>query len=94
MGHYNIDTLSEINNNSKSTRYFINIFSTYYYHKLINHPTREISQSASLIDNMYTNIPYCYNTYTSGVLKFFCQSDHFPVFTTRTVVKKQNQRQK
>ena len=71
MGDYNIDTLSDINNNSTTTQDFINIFSTYYYHKLINHPTRERNQSASLIDNIYTNIPDCYNTCTSGVLRFF-----------------------
>ena len=91
MGDYNIDTLSNIDNNSKTTQDFINMFSTYYYHKLINHPTREGNQSASLIDNIYTNIPDCYNTCTSGMLRFFSQSDHYPIFTTRTVVKKQNQ---
>ena len=89
MGDYNIDTLSEINNNSKSTQDFINILSNYYYHKLINHLTRERNQSASLIDNIYTNIPDCYNTCTFGVLKFSSQSDHYPVFTTITVVKKE-----
>ena len=71
MGDYNVDTLSENNNNSKTTQDFINIFSTYYYHKLINHPTRERNQSVSLIDDIYTNIPDCYNTCTSGVLRFF-----------------------
>ena len=92
MGDYNIDTLSEINNNSNSTQDFINILSTYYYHKLINNPTRERYQSASLIDNIYTNIPDCYNTCTSGVLMFFSQSDHYPVFTTRTVVKRKERK--
>ena len=57
MGDYNIDTLSDISNNSKTTHDFINILSTYYYHILIYHPTRERNQSASLIDNIYTNIP-------------------------------------
>ena len=87
MGDYNVDTLSEMNNKSKPTQDFINIFSSYYYHKLINHPTRERNQSVTLIDNMYTNIPDCYNTCTSGVLKFFSQSDHYPIFTTRNIVK-------
>ena len=91
MGDYNIDTLSEINNNSKSTQDFINILSNYYY-KLINHPTRERNQSESLIDNIYTNILDCYNTCTSGVLKFFSQSDHYPVFTTITLVKKKRKK--
>ena len=89
MGDYNIDTLSEININSKSTQNYINIFSTYYYYKLINHPTRERNKSVSLIDNMYINTPDCYNPCTSGVLKFFSQSDHYPIFTIRTVVKKE-----
>ena len=87
MGDYNVDTLSEMNNKSKPTQDFINIFSSYYYHKLINHPTRERNQSVTLIDNIYTNIPDCYNTCTSGVLKFFSQSDHYPIFTTRNIVK-------
>ena len=83
MGDYNINTLSEINRNSNQTQEFINIFSTYYYHKLISLPSRERSQSCSLIDNVYTDIPDCYNTCTSGVLKFLTQSDHYPIFTIR-----------
>ena len=62
---------------------FSNIFSSHYYHKLINPPTRERKQSSTLLDNIYTNIPDCYNTCTSGVLRFFTQSDHYPVFTIR-----------
>ena len=87
MGDYNVDTLSEMNNKSKPTQDFINIFSSYYYHKLINHPTRERNQSVTLIDNIYTNISDCYNICISGVLKFFSQSDHYPIFTTRNIVK-------
>ena len=83
MGDYNINTLSEINRNSNQTQEFINIFSTYYYHKLISLPSRERSQSCSLIDNVYTDIPDCYNTCSSGVLKFLTQSDHYPIFTIR-----------
>ena len=37
MGDYNIDTLSDISNNLTTTPDFINLFSTYYYHKVINH---------------------------------------------------------
>ena len=51
------------------------MFSSYYYHKLIN------LSSFSLLDNIYINIPDCYNTCTSGVLKFLTQSDHYPIFT-------------
>ena len=62
---------------------FYNIFSSHYYNKLINLPTRERKNSSTLLDNIYTNIPDCYNTCISGVLRFFTQSDHYPVFTIR-----------
>ena len=71
MGDFNIETLSEIMDNPELTQDFINIFSCYYYHKLINHSTREINQSASLFDSIYTNMTYCYNICKSGVLKLF-----------------------
>ena len=81
-----MNTLLETNSNSKLVQDFINIFSSYYYHKLINLPTREIKLSHSLLDNIYTNIPDCYNTCTSGVLKFLTQSDHYPIFTIRNKI--------
>ena len=59
------------------------ISSSHYYHKLINLPTRERKYSSTLLDNIYTNIPDCYNNCTSGVLTFFTQSDHYPIFTIR-----------
>ena len=62
------------------------MFSSYYYHKLINLPTRERNRTSSLLDNIYTNIPDCYNTCTSGVLKFLTQSDHYPIFTIRNKI--------
>ena len=62
---------------------FSNILSTYYYHKLINIATRERKQSSTLLDNIYTNIPDCYETGSSGVLRFLTQSDHYPIFTVR-----------
>ena len=78
-----MNTILETKNNSKSVQDFINIFSSYYYHKLINLPTRERNRTYSLLDNIYTNIPDCCNTCTSGVLKFMTQSDHYPIFTIR-----------
>ena len=82
MGDYNINTLSAINI-SKHSQDFINILQTYYYHKLISLPSRQRNKSCTLIDNIYTNIPDCYNTCSSGVLKFMTQSDHYPIFTIR-----------
>ena len=86
IGDFNANTILE-NNNSKSVQDFINMFSSYYYHKLINLPTRERNQTYSLLDNMYTNIPDCYNTSTSGVLNFLTQSDNYPIFTIRNKFK-------
>ena len=55
MGDFNVNTILEINNNSKSAKDFINnrVSSYYYYHKLINLPTRERNQTISLLDNIY-----------------------------------------
>ena len=86
MGDYNVNTILETHNNPKSVQDFINMFSSYYYHKLINLPTRQRNLSFSLLDNIYTNIPDCYNTCTSGVLKFLTQSDHYPIFTIRNKI--------
>ena len=86
MGDYNVNTILETLNNPKSVQDCINMFSSYYYHKLINLPTRQRNQSFSLLDNIYTNIPDCYNTCTSGVLKFLTQSDHYPIFTIRNKI--------
>ena len=70
MGDYNVNTLTELKGNTMQMQEFSNIFSTFYYHKLINLPTRERNQSSTLLDNIYTNIPDCYDTGTSGILKF------------------------
>ena len=83
MGDYNVNTINELKSGTTSVHDFSNIFSTYYYHKLINLPTRERKQSSTLLDNIYTNIPDCYNTGSSGILRFLTQSDHYPIFTVR-----------
>ena len=71
MGDFNVNTLIEQKKSSTTQmQEFNNLFSTYYYHKLINLPTRERKQSSTLLDNVYTNIPDCYETGTSGVLSF------------------------
>ena len=62
MGDYNVNTINELKSGTTSVHDFSNIFSTYYYHKLINLPTRERKQSSTLLDNIYTNIPDCYNS--------------------------------
>ena len=62
-----------------STQEFKNIFSTNYCFLLINIPTRVIMNSASLIDNMYSNFPAQGNVCDSGVLKTNI-SDHYAIF--------------
>ena len=85
MGDYNINTMNEMQESATVNQEFSNIFSSHYYHKLINLPTRERKESSTLLDNIYTNIPDCYNTCTSGVIRFFTQSDHYPVFIRKDV---------
>ena len=75
MDDYNINTLSELTENTNHTQEFINVLSSNYYHKLINLPTRQrnhslLSSSCSLIDNIYSD-----NACTSGVLKFLTRSE-------------------
>ena len=86
MGDYNVNTLEEIYERKSLIQDFTNIFSLHYYHKLINLSTRERKGSSTLLDNIYTNIPDCYNTCTSGVMRFLTQSDHYPIFTIRNDV--------
>ena len=40
MGDYNVNTINELKSGTTSVHDFSNIFSTYYYTKLINLPTR------------------------------------------------------
>ena len=80
MGDYNVNTMNKLKSATTQIHDFSNIFSTYYYQKLINIPTRERKQSSTLLDNVYTNIPDCYDSGTSGVLRFLTQPDDFPIF--------------
>ena len=74
-GDYDVNTINEIKSVT-SHIHDLNLFSTYYYHKLINILTRECKQSSTLLDNIYTNITDCYDSAMSGVLRFLTQSDH------------------
>ena len=60
MGDYNVNTLIE--RKDSNIQDFSNILNSNYFHKLINLPTREKKDSSTLIDNVYSNIPDCYNT--------------------------------
>ena len=78
-----INTLDETIGTTTHNQLFSNILSSYYWHKVIDIPPKELKESSTLLDNMYTNIPDCYNTSNSGVLKLLTQSDHYPLFTLR-----------
>ena len=56
MGDYNVNTMNELKSATTQIHDFSNIFSTYYYHKLINMSTRERKQSSTLLDNIYIPI--------------------------------------
>ena len=64
-GYYNINTINELKTSTTHIHDLSNIFSTYYYHELINIPTGERKQSSTLLDNLYTNIHDCYDSGTS-----------------------------
>ena len=57
---------------------YINLFSTLHYHKLIYLPTRITQKLSSLLDNIYTKLPY--HNSSKGVL-ISDHSDHYIVFT-------------
>ena len=82
MGDYNVNILKEFFLNDTTHIHESQIFSTYYYHKLINIPTRVRKKSSTLLDKIYTNLD-CYDSCTSGILRFLSQSYHYPVFTMR-----------
>ena len=78
MGDFNINTMYEMSCTLTQEQEFINLFSTLHYHKLINLPTRITQQSSSLLDNIYTTLPY--HNSSKGVL-ISDHSDHYIVFT-------------
>ena len=78
MGDFNINTMYEMSCTLAREQEFINLFSTLHYHKLINLPTRITQQSSSLLDNIYTTLPY--HNSSKGVL-ISDHSDHYIVFT-------------
>ena len=84
MGDYNVNRLNEMLGSATHVHNFTNILSSHYFLNFIHIPTGERNESSTILDNIYTNIPDSYNTCTSGVLKFFAQPDHYPIFTIRT----------
>ena len=76
MGDYNINLLNE--DVHTHTNDFINIMSSYSFYPSITKPTRITTNSATLIDNIFTNSK---SHQTSGII-IADVSDHLPIFIT------------
>ena len=74
-GDYNIDLLNTINHTS--TQDFTDTMFSLHLYPLVSKPTRITSHTATVIDNIFTNI--LDNEIISGIL-INDISDHFPVF--------------
>ena len=75
MGDFNINILDE--NQNLFCNEFLDTLSTQSFMPLINKPTRITKTTASLIDNIFTNM---HVQATSGVI-ISDNSDHFPIYT-------------
>ena len=74
MGDFNFDLLSQDNANTQA---FTDLIYSYSFFPLIDKPTRIKPPSATLIDNIFTNIPQ--QSHVSGIL-YTDISDHLPIF--------------
>ena len=84
QGDFNVNTMYEKFEGKPKDLLFSNIFQSYYYQKLIiDKPTRVTENSATLLDNIYTNMPDLFNRNESGILLTRI-TDHYPIFTVRS----------
>ena len=77
-GDFNVNTLTQPSCNL-ATQEFKNIFSPNFYSPLIQKPTRITEHSATLIDNIYCNVPELSFNSAAGILKVSI-SDHYAIF--------------
>ena len=77
-GDFNINLLNT--DKHVPTSDYLEMLYTYNMYPLINKPTRVKQNSASLIDNIFTNISLHTSDLFSGIL-YTDISDHFPIFT-------------
>lgn len=80
LGDYNINLLNSDHHGNSSL--FIDIMYSYSLFPLINKPTRVTTQSATLIDNIFTNDIHNDNLFNGILLTDI--SDHFPIFMINT----------
>ena len=75
LGDYNVNTLRNIPTN-KNTVEFNDIMAEHHMYPMVNKPTRVTDNSASIVDNIYSDAMIAAKT---GILS--CDiSDHFPIF--------------
>ena len=77
MGDYNIDLLKHATHNPTSE--FLDLMFSNSFIPLVNKPTRITSNSATLIDNIFTNEYKNENKYMTEIL-ITDISDHYPIF--------------
>ena len=78
FGDFNVNTMSNAIGNANAQE-FKNIFSSNYCLPLITKPTRVTHLCASLIDNIYSNVPINTSKCDSGILEVSI-SDHYAIF--------------
>ena len=76
MGDFNINLLN-FDKHAETTS-FVDILHAHSFVSLINRPTRVTKNSATLIDNIFTNC-YCNIEHTFQCLIYTDVSDHFPI---------------
>ena len=81
LGDFNIDTSNAIISPNIGVNDFQNTFLSYFYTPLIDKFTRvsKITETATLLDNIYTNVTPNANSIKSGVFKTDI-SDHYSIF--------------
>ena len=85
-GDFNINLLNY--QNHFPTNHFIDMLNSLSFYPLITHPTRITASSATLIDNIFTNV--LHKQITNGIL-ISDLSDHLPVFSlTSDLIVKDN----
>ena len=77
MGDYNFDLLKA--ENHSGTSQYLELMYSHSFLPTICRPTRVTSRTATLIDNIYHNLPHSGHTHISGIL-YTDISDHFPIF--------------
>ena len=78
LGDFNVDLTQGVETNLAMEE-FKNTFSTHYLYPLINKPTREVKSSKTIIDNIFSNVPYALDMCDVGIIRTYI-SDHHAIF--------------